>query len=550
MLFKSTFKVFLILSVYSLIFVFSNVYAETYTNYNPNRYYGYFETLTLDSDNILECYYDNGSVEDDQYSSLQVLSSGSTNNYRIQVATYMPSVENYCPPSSLACNSYDFNNNYTEIRFFEQDICVSSNNLSFKIVNGGTDDFASNDNPYFVITDTQCNLYEGSRPDGVVGPMYWEWLKDYDGYVAKLFMPIAQWKTGSDSNGDFWNVISRIHVTNNGEYDTYFKFLTTGGLYDHSRAIQYSTSFQVQTEEFDATYEAINDGVNVWDNSAQLTYSLSKNLFDISKVINVSHTDYSIINNNDGSITINTIRNSSVRPAGTPNKLSDYCPECEVGKTYTLSFVTSGTYDYIYLLNSGFAWGNGDSHVLTQSDLDSIVYWGASGNGTTANIYNIQLELGTVVTSFCPYGPTLDGSCFPIVLDNNLIVWDDDNIFNNIETVLKIPLYFKKYMTKECTPLPITLFGQTINLPCGTTLFWGREDVMEFRDTWNLLIGGPIVISLIIWFFRILTAVVDPTASAVGYGLDLIDVQHGKSELRDMHDARHKNQSQNKGSGE
>lgn len=41
-----------------------------------------------------------------------------------------------------------------------------------------------------------------------------------------------------------------------------------------------------------------------------------------------------------------------------------------------------------------------------------------------------------------------------------------------------------------CTPQTITILGKSITLPCGDTIFWGREDLQDFKLFWNMFFGG------------------------------------------------------------
>lgn len=48
----------------------------------------------------------------------------------------------------------------------------------------------------------------------------------------------------------------------------------------------------------------------------------------------------------------------------------------------------------------------------------------------------------------------------------------------------------KKISNGTCTPYNITILGKTIQLPCGDTIFWNREDVESFKIFWNMFWGG------------------------------------------------------------
>ena len=128
------------------------------------------------------------------------------------------------------------------------------------------------------------------------------------------------------------------------------------------------------------------------------TENQSPNLFDISKVPNTT----GVVNNGDGSITVTTSSGSSAAPSG--RTLAELAPELEVGKTYTLSFKTTGRDQYIYLRKVASTWHIRTSKTITQDMLDSLVSFYASGTNTTATISEIQIEEGTTATPYVPYG--------------------------------------------------------------------------------------------------------------------------------------------------
>lgn len=151
------------------------------------------------------------------------------------------------------------------------------------------------------------------------------------------------------------------------------------------------------------TMAAALKGVELYGDTEQQTYT-GKNLFDISKVVSSTQ----VVNNNDGTLTINAPSGSSTAAAGQPNKLSDYCPNLKVDDIATLSFDTTGSEKYIYLYGTGanFLWGTSTgthTKTITQAMLDAQVLFYASGSSTTATISNFQIELGSTPTDFEPY---------------------------------------------------------------------------------------------------------------------------------------------------
>ena len=151
---------------------------------------------------------------------------------------------------------------------------------------------------------------------------------------------------------------------------------------------------------------------DVHDNAHCLLYEVrgvfqkSKNLFDISQISNrnVSGPYKIVINNGDGSITITSHPNDPSVPLG--KTLRQLAPDLVVGKTYRLSF--NGGHSTVSLYNSKEGtdhWFKSKPLTIEQRHLDAQVYFYPSNvANATATISNIQIEEGTVVTPYVPYG--------------------------------------------------------------------------------------------------------------------------------------------------
>ena len=137
-------------------------------------------------------------------------------------------------------------------------------------------------------------------------------------------------------------------------------------------------------------------GLNVYGKSTQVT-TTGKNLFDVSKIANNNR-----VTNTNGAITVNTPEGSSAVDSMT--NLGVIAPELEVGKSYTLTFETTGTDRFIYLEEAKFMWSNGGTNTVTQEMLDSDVLFYASGVSTTATLTNFMLRDSTIEdSSYEPY---------------------------------------------------------------------------------------------------------------------------------------------------
>jgi hypothetical protein len=129
-----------------------------------------------------------------------------------------------------------------------------------------------------------------------------------------------------------------------------------------------------------------------------------KNLFDVSKIINNSR-----VTNDNGVITVSTPEGSSA--VDSMVKLGVLAPGLEVGKTYILTFNTTGTNKFIYLEEAKFMWGNGATYAVTQEMLNSDVLFYASGVSTTAVLSNFMIRDASIEDS--TYEPYSGGVASP-----------------------------------------------------------------------------------------------------------------------------------------
>ena len=135
----------------------------------------------------------------------------------------------------------------------------------------------------------------------------------------------------------------------------------------------------------------------------------SKNLFDISKVDDITHTGGTIQKTEDNTLIVE----STEGYGGTVHcgkALRVLAPELEVGKTYTISFVSTNTAtgepsrdQKILLIAASVTWNNGSALTITEDMLGSIFTFWTSGSSTSATVSNIQIEEGSVATDYTPY---------------------------------------------------------------------------------------------------------------------------------------------------
>lgn len=158
-----------------------------------------------------------------------------------------------------------------------------------------------------------------------------------------------------------------------------------------------------------------NEETGKWDYEVKLT---GANLFDISKVITAKGY---LMNNGDGTLTATPGPGNSAVAGKAPRTLRDYCPELISGKTYRLSANSTGTNKRIYLLGTNISWSyNGHSITITDADLESEVYFYASGENTEAVISDIMI---TEVED-ADYEPYRTPQTVTLTSDRPLTKWD------------------------------------------------------------------------------------------------------------------------------
>lgn len=521
MLKKVSFFLLIICLFPSIVFA-SPFYGGDYSN----PYFGYEIDIEYPNNTFALSAYINQMYAEDVVNPIQVLDSNVDRDYRISLIYRSIFASDYYNVGGGYASVSGNDLNYTDVRFYEQDICVSNNNISFYVVNGSVDDFASNSHPYTFVTDQKCTIWENSaRPSDVIGPMYWEWLGDYQGYVVKVFLPIANYRLRSN---DVYNAVSRLHIVNNSDHTIYFRFLTSGGLYDHSRALDYDLNFDLDTKNFDLTYQAVQDGVSVLDSISGLKFQISKNLLDISHFSSFP-TGFSVTYLSDGGIHIVGTNNSNTRVNINLITRSENKLFLEPG-TYTLSGLSGGSINTYYLRLSN---GTDDISVVTNG-FNTFTY---SGSNTLSLglflsvrprvsvdvVIYPQLEFGSFPTIYCPYGLTLNQSCVNNTL-NNSFEWVEGSFVDNVSNFIKLPISLMSSFVNgsggQCTPISFTIFNQNISLPCGD-FFWLRNDVSSFRLIWTILFGGFILFKTMVWCFRVLASVLDPMGNSLSTGLDI-----------------------------
>lgn len=110
--------------------------------------------------------------------------------------------------------------------------------------------------------------------------------------------------------------------------------------------------------------------------------------------------------NNGNQLSINNENGLSVSGYGVSSNtdLYQFCPTCEVGKTYYLNADFTSSNNFIYL--NGSTWVNGTARTLTFADLNSpVLFYGEYGSDVWYSIGNITIW-PTNIKSTCAYGST------------------------------------------------------------------------------------------------------------------------------------------------
>lgn len=94
---------------------------------------------------------------------------------------------------------------------------------------------------------------------------------------------------------------------------------------------------------------------------------------------------------------------------------------------------------------------------------------------------------------------------------------DNSGFFSNFTSsdhglagIITSPLRAINKLTSACQPVSFNVLEEPIELPCGDTLFWNKEDVQSFRLIWNILVGGPILFLLLKKLFKVVENLKNP----------------------------------------
>lgn len=280
----------------------------------------------------------------------------------------------------------------------------------------------------------------------------------------------------------------------------------------------YSVGYGNRTFSFDYSMTNIDESLNILYNTIVLCsdseYGVNGYSGDSSEVFNVrvSTSNYSCSYSNSsytgGKVVFVTFESYS----DGSNSVTVY--QNSNASIQLIDFVVTGNGYVNFTDYSSETLINQNSHILNQND--TIISQNSYLIEQNNNTYDMQQK------EFNETQEKLD-NLNDNITDSNIDTDSSNSFFNNfsssdnggISSVITAPLRFIKRLTEKCDPLKITIFDSEIELPCGDTLFWNRSDVSSFRTTWNIIISGPLLYSLLLLLFKVISNIKDPENSKV-----------------------------------
>lgn len=207
------------------------------------------------------------------------------------------------------------------------------------------------------------------------------------------------------------------------------------------------------------------------------------NLFNVFNAVQQSNYVDRVKLNEDGSLTIYQPTGSSVSDYTT---LQQFAPSLEVGKTYVLNFETTGTIsatNNIWLLGTNQVWKRGTSRTITESDLNSTVWWYGDGEGQTITISQIQITEGTDTKEYEPYGykvpikveeiEYISPNILPFIYGNKSTTANGGTLTVNSDSSITasgtptgyvgVSVYSGKLLKGSTNKITISLYGNAVN---------------------------------------------------------------------------------------
>lgn len=192
--------------------------------------------------------------------------------------------------------------------------------------------------------------------------------------------------------------------------------------------------------------------------------------------------------------------------------------------TYTLKYDGSNSNISLYSRltlngsNTRISYLTGDDISFT---INSDSYLWLYSNVGFSSISNLSL-----ITNVCQNGNQATFDYMTEPFDSGIgatlfegVDWYENSHFSSIITA---PISFLNSLNDACTPITLTYRGQDIVLPCGTTIFWDKDNgyISNFRLVWNILFAGLIIYRLALKLIMTINDCLDPTKDKIG-GFDI-----------------------------
>ena len=282
---------------------------------------------------------------------------------------------------------------------------------------------------YIILNNTNSNTIPGlliSSLPSISKPLIRTSIEEIDGKDGDIVTKLGyaaydkSFDIGLYGNYDINQIIAYFNsegtVIFSNEPNKYYKYQILEQI-DFEKLIRYKTAtvtMHVQPFKYLVDEEPIENEVDLitgegtditLNNTVELPFSsfevkgnteqatrTGKNFFDISKVVsNWDNSTEKGLKNNGTTLTVASDTNLNFVIAATPNKLSDYCPNLQVGDEVYLTAVVTGNASGI-VLGGGTQWTFGTKRTISQNDLDGSVYWFAGGFNKTSTLSEIMIS--------------------------------------------------------------------------------------------------------------------------------------------------------------
>lgn len=199
-------------------------------------------------------------------------------------------------------------------------------------------------------------------------------------------------------------------------------------------------------------------------------------------------------------------------------------------KYYNSNFIVYGAY-----LTDELVSGSSDYSEIN-SQINAL---NSNINNTNSKLDDVNSKLNDTNSKLNDTNSKLDDTNKNIKDTNDTLTDDstDDksSFFNNFQTsdygltsFVTAPVNFIKSLTTNCEPISLSVLSKNITLPCGNVVFWGRDDVVDFRTFWNFLFVGSILFLLGLRMYKTLESALNPRDFSDGFDVMAMNSSTGE----------------------